>query len=119
MKFSLLPVGSRFAYEDEVYVKTSPLIASLEATGGQRLIARAANVKPLGHEAGGETPAAQGQLEEARVLEAVQAYHEHCLALFEHVAETMIPAEAQALRKALEQGLKDCKQSLAAARANP
>ena len=49
MKIHLLPMGARFVYEGEEYVKTGPLFAS--GKGGQRLIPKYAVLTPLGDQA--------------------------------------------------------------------
>ena len=38
MKFKLLSIGQKFSYRDEVYVITSPIIASNVATGHNKMI---------------------------------------------------------------------------------
>lgn len=47
MKFQLLNPGDRFIYKDEVYTKSTPLVAINEATGNTTLIPRSALLKPL------------------------------------------------------------------------
>lgn len=46
MRLQHLAIGARFEYEGQVYVKTGPLTASAEQ-GGQRMIPRYADLKPL------------------------------------------------------------------------
>ncbi|WP_371322688.1 hypothetical protein VX159_09695 [Dechloromonas sp. ZY10] len=50
MRLQHLAIGARFEYEGQVYVKTGPLTASAEQ-GGQRMIPRYADLKPLDVEA--------------------------------------------------------------------
>lgn len=76
MKFGQLPIGSRFHYEREWYVKTGPLLAATESEGRQRFIGRYAEVRlaetaPVVH-AAHETPAASV---------AFEAFYQQCLAL--------------------------------------
>jgi len=47
MKFQLLKPGDRFIYQDEVYVKSTPLVAIHEVTGETRLIPRSALLKQI------------------------------------------------------------------------
>ena len=47
MKFQLLKPGDRFIYEDEVYFKSTPLVAINEASGETRLIPRSALLKQV------------------------------------------------------------------------
>lgn len=44
-RFSLLAVGTRFAYEGKWYVKSAPLIAAAADGSGQRMIPRSALVE--------------------------------------------------------------------------
>jgi hypothetical protein len=46
MKLQHLPIGARFEYEGQVFVKTGPLTAASEQ-GGSRLIPRYATLKPV------------------------------------------------------------------------
>lgn len=46
MRLQHLPLGARFEYEGQVFVKTGPLTAASEQ-GGQRIIPRHAMLKPL------------------------------------------------------------------------
>lgn len=78
MKINQLPMGARFEYEGEEYVKTGPLFA----TGplGQRMIPKYAVLKPLG----GAAPAAppkRDSLPRAEVLKAFDDFHAQCKAL--------------------------------------
>ncbi len=47
MKFNLLKIGERFLYKDELYTKSTPLVAINEATGNNKLIPRSALLKPV------------------------------------------------------------------------
>lgn len=54
MKFAELPLGDTFIYQDEPYVKTSPIMARPLDGGEQRLISRSAAIcksvqRPLSH----------------------------------------------------------------------
>lgn len=78
MKFQQLPIGARFEYEGQVYVKTGPVAAAAEQ-GGQRMIPRHALLRPLD---GAPAPAATSParlLDEARVLAAFEAFYAECL----------------------------------------
>lgn len=61
MKFPLLPVGQRFAFEGEIYTKAGPMTARRERDGGQRLIPRSAAVAPA-ESLGAASPPASGAL---------------------------------------------------------
>ena len=47
MKFKLLSIGQKFEYEGEIFVKTSPLVASNIKTGHNKMIPRYAVLKLL------------------------------------------------------------------------
>jgi hypothetical protein len=55
MKFSQIPLGQRFIYEGDQYLKVGPLTACREPQGQTRLIPRSAVVSPV--HPGGGTPA--------------------------------------------------------------
>ncbi len=69
MKIHQLPLGARFEYEGEEYVKTGPLFATGRA--GQRLIPKYAVLKPIGDTPPPAGPAAAENLPRARVLAAL------------------------------------------------
>ena len=71
MRLQHLAVGARFEYEGQVYVKTGPLTASAEQ-GGQRMIPRYADLKPLDVEpaSGAGEGAVRGREDDARVRAA-------------------------------------------------
>lgn len=82
MKINLIPLGTRFEYEGEIYTKTGPMTAASEK-GGQRMIPRHATLRPVD----GFTPALPDtdsrQLDEKTVREAFEAYHATALRLAE------------------------------------
>lgn len=80
MKFHLLPVGEKFEYQGEIYIKADKLIANSEQTGKNRLIPRSANVKPV-NSATDISPRVieEHQTQTAKVLEEFDNYHQQCL----------------------------------------
>lgn len=74
MKLQLLPMGARFEYEGQVYVKTGPLTAASEK-GGQRMIPRSAILRPLDSFPTDNKPSQRRQLDEITVLTAFEEYH--------------------------------------------
>lgn len=80
MKFHLLPIGEKFEYQGEVYIKADKLIANSEKTGQNRLIARSANVQPVSSQPG-STPKVveEHQVQTKKVLEEFAHYHQYCL----------------------------------------
>jgi hypothetical protein len=77
MKIQQLPMGARFEFEGEEYVKAGPQIGA--GKGGQRLIPRYAVLRPLD----GAAPAAArpSLLEREAVLAAFERYHAACAGL--------------------------------------
>lgn len=78
MKLQHLLIGARFEYEGVTYVKTGPLTASSEE-GGQRIIPRYVNLKPL------DAPPAEasgvpikGRLEAVKVRTAFEHFYASC-----------------------------------------
>lgn len=76
MKIHQLPLGARFEYEGEEYVKTGPLFAAGKT--GQRLIPKYAILKPLDPVAPAKAPPPQEVLSRADVLRAFEAFYTAC-----------------------------------------
>ncbi|MEJ2143310.1 MAG: hypothetical protein P8Y24_13340 [Gammaproteobacteria bacterium] len=80
MKFYLLPVGEKFEYQGEIYIKADKLIANSEQTGKNRLIPRSANVKPVNVQADSSPGVIEDhQVQTAKVLTEFDRYHQRCL----------------------------------------
>lgn len=80
MKLQHLPIGSRFEYEGEIYVKTGPMTAASER-GGQKLIPRYASLRPLDGAASEGPRNARKTLDPLRVKAAFDEYHAACCAV--------------------------------------
>lgn len=80
MKLQQLPLGARFEWDGQVYVKTGPLTAASQS-GGNRLIPRFAVLKPLGS----DRPPVQKPADPAQQawLEAFEAFYRSCQTLVE------------------------------------
>jgi len=79
MKIHQLPIGARFEYEGQEYLKTGPMFATGPA--GQRMIPKYAVLKPLG---GGDAASDTGHSEtvlRAEVLKAFGTFYLRCAAL--------------------------------------
>lgn len=86
MKIHLIPMGTRFEYEGEEYVKSGPMIGS--GKNGQRLIPKYAVLKLVG-ESGASGNAAAGTVPSpAAVLQAFDAFYAKC--------QTLVGAELHA-----------------------
>lgn len=80
MKLQHLPMGARFEYQGEVYVKTGAMMAASES-GQQRLIPRYAVLKPLDPATASGPQEAARQLPEAAVLAAFERFYLSCARL--------------------------------------
>ncbi len=80
MKIHQLPLGARFEYEGEEYVKTAPLFGT--GTRGQKLIPKYAVLKVIGETA---LVAAKSETSLSRklVLEAFDRFHACCEAIIQ------------------------------------
>jgi len=76
MKIHQIPMGTRFVYEGEEYVKSGPMVATGKA--GQRLIPKYAVLKPLGDVAPVPADTPSDTLKRATVLDAFAAFYAWC-----------------------------------------
>lgn len=100
MKLQHLPIGARFEYKNQVFVKTGPLTAASEE-GGQQVIPRSAVLRPLD----GSPTEAKGQgreVEEARVLAAFADFYEACSRLVDVTARPQLEAARLKFLRALK-----------------
>lgn len=79
MKIHQLPMGARFEYEGEEYVKSGPMFATGKA--GQRMIPKYAVLKPLDPMAAAPEPGLHEVVPHAEVLRAFAAFYARCTAL--------------------------------------
>lgn len=104
MKLQHLPIGARFEFKGQVFVKTGPLTAASEE-GGQQVIPRSAVLKPL------DAPVVEGrkkgrQLEEADVLAAFATFSEACARLVDAPARPQLEKARQVFLVKLGLGSK-------------
>ena len=100
MKLQHFPIGTRFEYEGEIFVKTGPLTASSEKSG-QRVIPRYALLKPLD----GNPPAAStgpNKLDEAVVIAAFDEFYGCCSRLLDQSAGPDLENARQQFLKAIK-----------------
>lgn len=102
MKFTQLPMGARFEFEGQVYVKTSPIAAAGE-NGAQKLIPRHALLKPL-DAAPKPAPRPARALNEKQVMAAFAAFADECARLLDRAAtdttqRSLLRAELSAARQ--------------------
>ena len=91
MRIHQLPIGTRFEYDDQEYVKTGPMVGSGEL--GQRLIPRHAELRPLDDvDIAPAAPPSETVLR-VDVLRAFETFYAKCMTL---LPETQRPALASA-----------------------
>lgn len=102
MKFHLLPVGTRFRYDDRLFTKNAPLTATDEQ-GSQRMIPRSAATEPVQ-----ESPVHPSeQTPVADLAVAAEDYHRQCADLLGQIADSLEPATADQIRTALTSARDD------------
>lgn len=79
MKIHQLPLGARFEYEGEEYVKSGPMFATGNA--GQRMIPKYAVLKPLDPLAATPEAGPNEVIPHAAVLKAFAAFYARCTEL--------------------------------------
>jgi len=99
MKLQDIPLGSRFEYDGKIFTKTGPLTASSEQ-GGQSMIPRYANLRPLDLPTQEEwQPGIQRRLEAAAVKKAFDEFYRSAAELLD---ESALPALAEARQRCLD-----------------
>lgn len=97
MKFHLLPVGEKFEYQGEIYIKADKLIANSEQTGKNRLIPRSANIKPVNATTDVSPKVIEEhQIQTAKVLREFDDYHQQCLQCLSDICDSN---DSQAISK--------------------
>jgi hypothetical protein len=86
MKIHQLPLGARFEYEGEEYVKTGPLFATGPA--GQRLIPKYAMLRPLQDAAAVSAPPRRELLPRSELVAAFASFQSRC--------ESLVPTDRRA-----------------------
>lgn len=100
MKLQHLPIGARFEYKGQVFVKTGPLTAASEE-GGQQIIPRSAVLKALDGPPA-ETKGTGRAIDEARVLAAFADFHEACSRLVDVTARPQLETARLKFLRALK-----------------
>jgi hypothetical protein len=100
VKFHTLRPGDRFSYREQTYRKVSPLMASNEADGSQRLIPRSATVTLLDGQAA--TPRRRpDSLSTAAVEQALDDLVAHCRNALRAIEPALQPAQLLGAETAL------------------
>lgn len=83
MKFKLLSIGQRFKYEGEVYVKTSPIVASNVDTGHNKMIPRYAVLTLLDNSGENVQSVSEEPISTKDTLLAFNNFYEKCIVTLE------------------------------------
>lgn len=83
MKFNLLSVGQKFKYEGEIYVKTSPIVASNINTGHNKMIPRYAVLTLLDNSGENIQTVSDDPISTKDTLIAFNNFYEKCIAALE------------------------------------
>jgi len=83
MKFKLLSIGQKFEYQGELYVKTSPLIASNMETGHNKMIPAYAALTLQDQSVSEKEVAQKEALNSEQVIEAFNDFYVSCIDLIE------------------------------------
>ena len=83
MKFKLLSIGQKFKFQDEIYVKTSPIVASNVATGHNKMIPRYAVLTLLDNSGEEEKILADELIATKDVLNNFNTFYEQCIKTLE------------------------------------
>ena len=98
MKFNLLKPGDRFIYQDEVYIKSTPLVAIHEVSGETKLIPRSALLKQI--DKSGEPDQAKATLDKSQQTALKKCSEQFILELDKILSLT--DADRQAIRQLYE-----------------
>lgn len=101
MKINLIPIGTRFEYEGQIYTKTGPITASADS-GGQRMIPRYATLRPVGEMPPAPPLPPDRSVDAAQVRVAFEAYHAVALRLTDDFARAELEQARQRFLSALE-----------------
>ena len=106
MKFKLLSIGQKFKYQDEVYVKTSPIVASNLETGHNKMIPRYAVVTILNNSGENIQTPSNEPVNAKDVLKQFNLFYEKCIATLEK-NDVLIPIIKDELDKARDEFIQN------------
>ena len=118
MKFYQLRPGAQFRFGDRTYRKISPLKASDDSDGSQRLIPRSAEVVALDG-SGRVVGALPEVLDRVSVELAIAQLGKRLVTMLDRIDPALQPAQRIALRQAIEGATDDAMNQLANSNARP
>ena len=83
MKFKLLSIGQKFKYQDEVYLKTSPIVASNVETGHNKMIPRYAVLTLLDNSGENIPTPPKKSVNAEDILKQFNLFYEKCIETLE------------------------------------
>ena len=102
MKFKLLSIGQKFKFQDEVYVKTSPIVASNVETGHNKMVPRYAVLTLLDNSGEDIQPLSKETITAEDVLKEFNLFYEKCIATLEN-NNVLVPVIKDELDKARDE----------------
>lgn len=99
MKFKLLSIGQKFKYEGEIYVKTSPLVASNVKTAHNKMIPRYAMLTLLNDSGTNEQQVKESLVDAQKLLNAFNIFYADCIGTLEK-NDVLVPQIKNDLDKA-------------------
>lgn len=106
MKFKLLSIGQKFKYQDEVYVKTSPIVASNVETSHNKMIPRYAVVTLLDHSGEKIQTPSKEPVNAEDVLKQFNLFYEKCIETLEK-NDVLIPIIKDELDKSRDEFIQN------------
>lgn len=95
MKFQSLAIGQKFTWNDRIWVKTTPLVATLYESDVQKLVPRYVEVTPLAENTPPAETAPATPLTPEQVREAFDRFYGRALTLLESELETELQQRLQ------------------------
>jgi hypothetical protein len=102
MKFKLLSIGQKFKFKDDVYVKTSPIVASNVATGHNKMIPAYAMLTLLDNSGEEEKVLSNESIAAKDVINNFNTFYEQCIKTLED-NDVLIPVIKNELDKARDE----------------
>lgn len=102
MKFKLLSVGQKFKYDGEVYVKTSPIVASNVETGHNKMIPAYATLTLLDNSGEEKQSTTKESVDAKEILNAFNTFYERCIKTLE-TSNVLVPLIKDELDKARDE----------------
>ena len=88
MKFQSLAIGQKFTWNDRIWVKTTPLVATLYESDVQKLVPRYVDVSPLHETSSPDETASALPPSPEQIREAFERFYGRALTLLESELET-------------------------------